>query len=157
MSIVYGKQMRDRLKIAGVPVEKVTRKRATGHYLAEFYVPGLKDGVDSAAIYAGMIKSGLTNVRVINAHDTCAHWRDGQPVIMASVEFETLAATTHPPKVGSQTGEQHDEGSEATKRTQPAFAGQPPLPPIGIMTCISTPGPFHWWDRRGERFMTPAL
>jgi len=76
------------LQSAGIDVQKVERKRSTGHYIADFYVPEMRDPVPPASTWARAIaQAGL---RVLGTADTVADWRPDQPVICATVTF-TLA------------------------------------------------------------------
>lgn len=68
-----------------------------------------------------------------------------------------LTPATETRQVGSQSADQgRGEGEHTATKAAPQGAGQPPLPPIGIMTHTPTPGPFYWWNRRGERVMQPS-
>jgi hypothetical protein len=159
---IYGREMRDTLHAAGIPAQIVTRKRATGHYEAEFFIPELQQPVESASVYASMIERGLTNVRIVGQHDNHAHWRPGQPVIMATVVFSghditPKDQTRQAPNQSANDLRGDDVTTTAALQTAPAGAGQPPLPPIGIMTNAASPGPLRWWNRFGERVMQPAF
>ena len=77
--------MQTYLRSLGINVQQVTRKRRTGHYLAEFFVPEMREPVPPAALWAQTISdAGLT---VLDSEDTVASWRPDRPVIWATVTF----------------------------------------------------------------------
>lgn len=83
-----GPVMYRRLKKAGIPVQKVVRRMDTGDYIAEAYHPGMEQPVESSFSIASQIQAMIDGVRVISCNDKIAEWRDGQPVIWASVTFK---------------------------------------------------------------------
>ena len=83
-----GPVMCRRLQKAGVPIQKVVRRLETGDYIAEAYHPGMEHPVDSAFAIANQIQSVEEHVRIVSCSDKIAEWRDGQPVIWASVTFK---------------------------------------------------------------------
>lgn len=82
-----GPVMYRRLKKAGIPVQKVVRRMDSGDYIAEAYHPGMEHPVESSFSIASQIQAMIDGVRVISCNDKIAEWRDGQPVIWASVTF----------------------------------------------------------------------
>lgn len=85
-----GPMMCRHLQNAGIPVRKVVRRIDSGDYVAEVYNPGMNDAVESSFIIANQIQSRITGARVISCNDKIAEWRDGQPVIWASVTFKMI-------------------------------------------------------------------
>ncbi len=83
-----GPVMCRRLKKAGIPVQKVVRRLDTGEYIAEAYHPGMEHPVESSFSIASKIQAMIDGVRVVSCNDKIAEWRDGQPVIWASVTFQ---------------------------------------------------------------------
>jgi len=82
-----------RLQKAGVPIQKVVRRVDTGDYIAEAYHPGMELPVESSFAIASQIQAVVDEVRIISCNDKIAEWRDGQPVIWASVTFKWLPAS----------------------------------------------------------------
>lgn len=83
-----------RLQKAGIPIKKVVRRVDSGDYVAEAYHPGMQDPVESSFSIANQIQSVIDGVRVISCNDKIAEWRDGQPVIWASVTFKMIKDDT---------------------------------------------------------------
>jgi len=77
-----------RLQKAGIPVKKVVRRIDSGDYIAEVYHPGMQEPVESSFTLASQMQSVIDNIRVVSCNDKIAEWRDGQPVIWASVTFK---------------------------------------------------------------------
>jgi len=90
-----GPEMYRRLKKAGIPVQKVSRRMDTGEYVAEAYHPGMEYPVESSFSIANKIQTMIDGVRVISCNDKIAEWRDGQPVIWASVTFQWIPNRVH--------------------------------------------------------------
>lgn len=83
-----GREVATRLQAMGIPVQKVVRKRHSGYYSAEFFVPNLETEVESAMVWARTIQRCFNDaVTIIAAEDTTADWRPGTPVICAVVTF----------------------------------------------------------------------
>jgi hypothetical protein len=84
-----GPGMRALLRSGGIPAQKVTRRRSTGYYVAEFYSPGMQAPVTPAQTWAESIQGlgGIDGVRIIDRADTVADWRADRPVILAAVTF----------------------------------------------------------------------
>lgn len=82
-----GREIASRLNRAGIPVQKVVRKRHSGYYTAEFFVPNMETEVAAAAVWARAIQRCFHEAVIINTHDTTADWRPGSPVICAAVTF----------------------------------------------------------------------
>lgn len=83
-----GREIATRLHAAGIPVQKVVRKRQTGYYIAEFFVPNLEAEIDPAVVWARAIRRCFhEQVMIIQTQDTTAEWRPGKPVICAAVTF----------------------------------------------------------------------
>ena len=77
-----------RLQKAGIPIQKVVRRFESGDYIAEAYHPGMEHPVESAFAIANQIQAVVNDVRIVSCSDKIAEWRDGQPVIWASVTFK---------------------------------------------------------------------
>lgn len=90
-----GPHMARTLRLVGVNAADVTRRRKTGQYVAAFFVPGMQEAVEPAAIHAARIER-LQGARIVDAFDTHAHWRQGSPVIEATVLFEINIAEVTP-------------------------------------------------------------
>lgn len=83
-----GREMQTRLERSGIRAQKVVKRRFTGHYTAEFYVPNLEAAVPAAREWARRIEQGLGGaIEIIEVRDTRADWRPGKPIIAASVTF----------------------------------------------------------------------
>lgn len=83
-----GVVMKRELIELGIPVQKLVRFQDTGDYSAEFFIPEMQQGVLPAAEWAQLICDVMPDARIVGTHDTIAHWREGQPVIYASVVFK---------------------------------------------------------------------
>lgn len=79
------------LQKAGIPVRKVVRRIDSGDYVAEVYHPGMNEAVESSFVIANQIQTCIIGARVISCNDKIAEWRDGQPVIWASVTFKMVS------------------------------------------------------------------
>jgi len=79
--------MRRHLETRGVCAQKIVRRRDTGDYVADFYVPEMNDPIEPSKIWAGRIRRTLEDVTIVTMHDTIASWRPGHPVIYATVIF----------------------------------------------------------------------
>jgi hypothetical protein len=80
-----GPEMLAYLNSAGIAAQKVVCRRRNKHYVAEFYVPEMRQPVRPAGEWAREIaRHGL---EIIAAEDTVADWRPGRPVICATVTF----------------------------------------------------------------------
>ena len=86
-----GPVMCRRLQKAGIPIQKVVRRLESGDYIAEAYHPGMEQAVESAFSLASLMQAAETRIRVVSCSDKIAEWRDGQPVIWASVTFKWTA------------------------------------------------------------------
>lgn len=82
-----GRAMQQHMDMLGIPAQKVVRKRQTGDYVADFFVPDMNQPVLSAEIWAQQIRVRLPKSRVLSTHNTVADWRPGSPVIQATVIF----------------------------------------------------------------------
>ena len=85
--MLTGRAMYRHLVSLGIDVQKVVRKRETGNYVADFFVPQMQKPIDSADEWARRINHVLPTASIVDTHDTIADWRIGQPVIHASVAF----------------------------------------------------------------------
>jgi hypothetical protein len=83
-----GRAMQRYLETLGVPVQKLVRKRETGDYVAEFFVPEMDSPVESSRVWAKRIRAALPHATIITTHDTIASWRPDMPVIYATVIFQ---------------------------------------------------------------------
>lgn len=84
-----GAAMKRLLQEAGIPVQKVVRKRNNGYFMADFFVPDMQTPVASSAQWANRIRRQFDQqVTIINTNDTVATWRPGQPTIYATVTFD---------------------------------------------------------------------
>lgn len=86
--MLSGRELRRHLVSLGVDVQKVVRKRETGDYVADFYIPDMDDPIQPAREWAKQIRRALPQVHILDTHDTIAAWRPGQPVIYATVVFQ---------------------------------------------------------------------
>jgi hypothetical protein len=75
------------LRAVGIDAQKVTRRRHSGHYVADFFVPNLQEPVNPSNFWAENISQRVDGLKIIEHEDTVADWRAGQPVIWASVTF----------------------------------------------------------------------
>lgn len=82
-----GPTVRDYLRSVGIDVQKVTQRRETGHYVAEFYYPKMETPVPSSSRLIEVLRSRVEGIVILDNHDTVADWREGKPVIWASVTF----------------------------------------------------------------------
>lgn len=82
-----GPAMQECLKEVGIYAQKVIRHRDTGHYVADFYVPGMQTPIQPSENWASMIQQRLAGLTIIDTSDTVAGWRSDKPVIWASVTF----------------------------------------------------------------------
>lgn len=85
--MLSGRAMQRRLVGLGIAVQKVVRKRETGDYVAEFFVPDMNSAIASAHDWALSIQTALPQARIIDTHDIIANWRPTQPIISATVIF----------------------------------------------------------------------
>lgn len=90
--MLSGRAMRRHLETLGVVAQKIVRKRETGDYVAEFFVPEMAIAIPPADEWAERIVVALPDARIINTHDTIAAWRPNRPVIYATVIFQLLNA-----------------------------------------------------------------
>ena len=72
---------------AGVAAQKVVRKRESGDYVADFFIPDMDEAIPPAHEWAAQIQAVLPSARILDTHNTIAAWRIGQPVIYATVSF----------------------------------------------------------------------
>jgi hypothetical protein len=86
--MLSGRALRRHLETLGVTSQKIVRKRETGHYVAEFFVPQMAVAILPADEWAERILEVLPDAQIINTHDTIAAWRPSQPVIFATVIFQ---------------------------------------------------------------------
>jgi len=82
-----GQAMRRHLGSLGLYAQKIVRKKGTGYYVADFYVPEMAEAIPCAQSWAQHIQALLPGAEVIATQDTVADWRPGQPVIYATVVF----------------------------------------------------------------------
>ena len=80
-------EMKQFLLDNGIPVQQVGRWQPRGLYVADFYSKLMKEPVQPAAHYEAEILRVLPGAQVVSTHDTLAHWREGEPVLWASVTF----------------------------------------------------------------------
>lgn len=85
--MVSGRAIWRHLVASGIEAQKVVRKRETGDYIADFYIPNMKDPIEPSTIWASRIRQTLPDARIVETYDTVAGWRPGQPVIHATVVF----------------------------------------------------------------------
>lgn len=79
--------MQRHLTTLGIAAQKVVRKRESGDYVAEFFIPDMNTPVAPAQDWAQRIRTALPQAIIVDVHDTIANWRPGQPVIYATVIF----------------------------------------------------------------------
>lgn len=85
--MITGRAMCRHLVSLGIDVQKVVRKRETGDYVADFFVPQMQNPIAPAREWARQIRRVLPSASIIDTHDTVASWRAGEPVIYATVAF----------------------------------------------------------------------
>lgn len=84
-----GRAMQLVLHRAGIEAQKVTRKRESGYYVADFYAPEMNQSVPRAREWESRLKATFPGqLEVVDRHDTVATWRHGSPTISASVIFK---------------------------------------------------------------------
>ena len=83
-----GRALQRHLATLGIAAQKLVRKRETGDYVAEFFVPGMKDPVEPSRVWAKRIRTMLPQATIISTQDTIASWRPDTPVIFATVIFQ---------------------------------------------------------------------
>jgi hypothetical protein len=83
-----GRALQRHLKALGIPAQKLVRKRETGDYVAEFFVPEMDEPIEPSRVWAKRIRAILPNATIIDTHDTIASWRPDTPVIYATVIFQ---------------------------------------------------------------------
>jgi hypothetical protein len=78
-----GPAMKHYLTTLGIPVQRVTRKRKTGEYVAGFFTPPAidepitsKHAVLPAQTYANMLREKLPDARITGAGEWKTDWRD---------------------------------------------------------------------------------
>jgi hypothetical protein len=82
-----GPQMQQLMQDMGINAQKVVRSRASGHYVADFFVPGMSVPVDSSRQWARTMQQRINGLKVIETNDTVAGWRSDNPIIWATVTF----------------------------------------------------------------------
>jgi len=82
-----GPAMQECMEQVGIHAQKVVRQRDTGHYIADFYVPGMQTPIPPSDNWATVMQQRLAGLTVIDTSDTVAGWRSDKPVIWASVTF----------------------------------------------------------------------
>lgn len=85
--MVSGRAMCRHLISSGVSAQKVVRKRETGNYVADFFIPEMDEAIPPANEWAEQILGVLPTAHILDTHDTIAGWRAEQPVIYATVVF----------------------------------------------------------------------
>ena len=93
-----GPAMQRHLMTLGVPARQVVRKRATGEYVADFFVPPAlgeaishKHEVLPAQTYAAMLREKLPGARITGMGEQTTHWRDDPA---ERVRYEVYVAFT---------------------------------------------------------------
>jgi len=87
-----GKEMKAHLATAGIQAQKVVYRRDQDVYIADFYVPELRTEIPSGQEWGEqMVAAFPTCVKIVEADELHAEWREGNPIIHASVTF-----TFHP-------------------------------------------------------------
>ena len=78
-----GPAMKQHLTALGIPAQRVTRKRKTGEYLANFFIPPTLDepitskhAVLPAQTYANMLRERIPDARITGAGEWKTDWRD---------------------------------------------------------------------------------
>jgi len=85
--MVSGRALRRHFAALGIPAQKVVRKKESGAYVADFFIPEMDDPIASSVVWARRIQSTFPTAHIISTHDTIASWRPGNPVIYATVVF----------------------------------------------------------------------
>jgi hypothetical protein len=83
MPALTGPAMKHYLSALGIPVQRVTRKRKTGEYVADFFVPPAidepisgKHAVLPPQIYVDMLREKVPDARITGAGEWKTDWRD---------------------------------------------------------------------------------
>ena len=78
-----GPAMKQYLTTLGIPAQRVTRKRKTGEYVADFFIsPTLDEQITSkhavlpAKTYARMLREKIPDARITGAGEWKTDWRD---------------------------------------------------------------------------------
>ena len=95
-----GPQMRKLLVNLGIPVQRVTRQRKTGEYIADFYIPldsdepiGREHAVLPTQTYVSMLKEKLPTAEVTNTGEWETTWRENPDDV---IRYEAFVAFTIP-------------------------------------------------------------
>lgn len=83
MPALTGPAMRQYLTALGIPAQRVTRKRKTGEYVTNFFVPPAIDepitnrhSVLPAQAYVNMLREKMPDARITSAGEWKTDWRD---------------------------------------------------------------------------------
>lgn len=90
-TVLQGPAVLDILHAAGLAAHNVTRNRRTGVYSVRFNAANMSDfnsRTDSADVWAERITQAIPSAVITNTHDSRAWWREGEPVLLALVEFK---------------------------------------------------------------------
>jgi hypothetical protein len=80
-------EVHSKLELAGIAPQRITRRQGTQFFVAEFYNPQMQDPVQPSYKWATLLEEHISGIRIIDTNDTIANWREGAPVIWASVTF----------------------------------------------------------------------
>lgn len=84
-----GKSLLEALQAAGIHASDVSRNRRTGIHTVRFVAPNLtamdSPGTAPAKVWARRITAAFSDVEIVDTYDSVAEWREGQPVIFATV------------------------------------------------------------------------
>lgn len=91
-----GPKVLAQLHTLGIPAAKCTRHRDDfgEEYSLEFRAPNMADGVAPARAWQSLLVCTIANARITHTRNTVAHWRDGSPVIEATIMFEITGAAS---------------------------------------------------------------
>lgn len=111
-----GKAVLQQLRDCGIPAANVTRVRGTSHYYADFW--DYRHGTSSARVWADRIKSAFDGCVVLSTHQIIAPWKQGCPVISATIRLVIENGLRPRPQRVMRLGTGH------------ARKGLPPAPPV---------------------------
>ena len=99
-----GPAMQKILTTLGIPAQQVTRKRATGEYVADFFVPVAlgepitrKHAILSAQAYAQMLREKIPGARITGMGEWKTDWRDNPS---DHVRYEAFVSFIVPETIG---------------------------------------------------------
>lgn len=92
----------------GIPTPKIKKIRTTGQYIAEWYQKGMLDEVPPASKFKSQIETTFDGIKIVKLQNTHAYWRQGNPIIIATVFFDIIDFM-RPKSLQSQNTPSRDE------------------------------------------------